>query len=103
MIKLIKLVTGEDIIANIEEDEDTIIVSNPAMVMVTPQGVGLIPYPMLPIKQSMNRVDIRKSHIVFMVDAHDDLINGYNERFGSGLVVADTTVLSKLDQANAAR
>ena len=74
----IKLITGEEIIARLEEEtSDTIKVSKPLTVSLGPQGLGMIPFMFL---NGSSTVTLKQSHIIAMgvakKDASDQYIQG---------------------------
>ena len=85
MIKVLKLITGEEIIADVEELGNGLTLRNPARLAIHGQGAILVPWLML--TQETN-FEILKSHVLFEGDADAELVNGYNQQFGNGLVIA---------------
>lgn len=94
MIKVIKLVTGEEVIGNMKKADaqsDTITVDKPCAVMLvssksTPDqhSMALIPYAAYTADHS---IEIYKKSIVWMSDLADDVLNQYNMIFGSGIQI----------------
>lgn len=99
MIRLLRLKSGEDIVADIEIREDVITLETPAM-MVPMQGstasgqiqMGLGPW--VPF-MSEKTVDIPKDWVVFIVEPEKTITNNYRQMFGSGLVVPEVKVDTK--------
>lgn len=86
MIKIIKLITTEDIIGDvIEETAEFTKIKAPARFVGTGNGLGLIPY--CPFSKS-EVFTIKNSHIVASGEPEDEIYSGYNQQFGSGLVLA---------------
>jgi hypothetical protein len=89
-IRLLKLVSGDDIISAVEETADTFILHNPTRIVATREGIGLAPMnPFLASKQ----FEISKSHVVYTGELEDEVRNGYNTQFGSGIVMAPASAL----------
>ena len=86
-----KMVTGEDIISDVEEKEDKYILTNPAKIAMVPHneegGVGIALIPWLMIFSSHTQ-EISKNHVLLTDDPDTDLANGYSSQFGSGIVTA---------------
>jgi hypothetical protein len=90
-IKLVRLVTGEDILTEFQQDDDVITLTNPLIVYVTPQQgpgqsaqVGLsqwVPY------SASKEFNIDSSKVVFVVDPAEDLSRQYDSVFGLGLIL----------------
>ena len=84
-IKVIRLQSGEDIIADIISDGDYTILNNPMVVMVrrTPTGSVMMMSPWLPVEViSDNIASINNSEIVTTVNPRDSLVEYYLTRVG---------------------
>ena len=89
-IKLVKLVTGEEIICEYEEEENKVILENPVMMEVVPTEEGLsvamtFPWMMISDKETF---ELNKNHVLCDVNPPEKLANQYNAQFGSGIVTA---------------
>jgi hypothetical protein len=85
-VKLIRVVTGEEVIVELlSETEETITVQNGLVVLPTNTGVGFAPWATV-ISKENPEVTISKNHIVYMVEVQDDVANKYSEMFGSVLI-----------------
>ncbi len=87
-IKFAKLMNDEDIVADIEDsaaDATKFTFKNPARLVITHQGVGMMP--MNPFMKAKS-VEIPKSYIVYTTDVDDEISNAYNAKFGGGIVFA---------------
>lgn len=88
-VKAIKLVTGEDIIAEIEKDNDNWTLKNPVQVSMVPNRTsnqptfGFIPFPLTSNEKS---VTINSKNIMFEIEPAEEFLNQYNSLFGSGIV-----------------
>lgn len=90
MIKIIKLITGEDVIADVKEDVTAYQLKKPVRIILTERGLGMMPFS--PFIKS-ETVTIAKAHFMFIGDAEDDLANEYNAKFGNGLVVPNISLV----------
>jgi len=91
--KLIRIVTGEEIIAEVlSETDDTITVQNGLVVLPSAQGVGFAPWATV-ISKDEPEIEMSKNHIVYVVALQDDVAKKYNEMFGSKLITPDTKKL----------
>lgn len=71
----IKLISGEEIIARLEEEtSETVKLSKPLSVSIGPQGLGMMPFMFL---NSSNTVTIKHSHIIAMGTAKKDASDQY--------------------------
>ena len=96
-IQVVKLTTGEDIIGDVTESEidgrGFLVINKPAIIMMMPKpgsetefGVGLAPY--APFSKE-HKVPIFPQHVVSIYDPGNDILNAYNEKYGSGIVTPD--------------
>jgi len=84
-VKLIRMITGEEIIAEIvSETDDTITVQNGLVVLPSAQGVGFAPWATV-ISKEEPEIEMSKNHIVYVVAVQEDVSSKYNEMFGSKL------------------
>lgn len=89
-VKVYRLMTGEDIIADMEVDQNGIWMKNPAAIVVqqTQDGrVGAAFAPFAPFAKD-NKVLIRQTAVVGEMEVDVKMINEYNRIFGSGIVLA---------------
>ena len=90
-IKVVKLVTGEDVICEYKEkDENYVIMEDPVIIMTVPteEGIGIsmaLPWGMISDKREF---EIRKDHIIYEIDPPEELSNQYSSQFGSGIITA---------------
>lgn len=90
-IKVLKLVTGEEIITQVKsEDENTITLVEPQKFMISQEGVGSMP--LMPMSKDKEYC-ILKNHVVLISEPDDDIKNVYNSKFGSGVVVPSPGVI----------
>jgi len=86
MIKVLKLTTGEDIIADVEVSENTYTLKQSIRLLLTPEG-GVVMMPYAPFL-STDTVDIKDELVVFSGEPEPKLKNSYNSKFGNGIVTA---------------
>lgn len=71
----IKLITGEEIIARLEEETtDTVKVNKPLSVSLGPQGLGMIPFLFLGSKDT---VVLKQNHIIVMAPSKKEAADQY--------------------------
>jgi hypothetical protein len=89
MIKFLKFVTDEDVLAEIVEETNThYVLKNAAKFVFTPEGVELVPVAMF-IKE--DTITVAKDKVVFEGEPEEEATNAYNSRFG-GLVVPPSNI-----------
>lgn len=79
MVKLLKLVSGDDVVADVTISGDEVILKNPLQVILTREGVAALPF--MPLMKG-DTLKINKSHCLIIADPNDDCVNHYNEKFG---------------------
>ena len=85
-VKLIRIVTGEEIIAEVlSETDDTITVQNGLVVLPSAQGVGFAPWATV-ISKDEPEITVKKTFVVYIAAVQEDVAHKYNEMFGSKLV-----------------
>ena len=98
-IKLVRLKSGEDLVADIDINTDAVTLENPAMIMPVgnPGADGQVQMgfgPWVPFAKSKT-FEVPREHIVFIADPADDIVNNYRQMFGSGIVVPEVKVDTK--------
>jgi hypothetical protein len=96
-IKILKLVTGEEILGEIMPSGDAVcIIKNPVRIIVMPNkmdpktpNVGFAPWAEFSDQKSFT---IDKSHVLCIIDPIKEFINQYNSMFG-GLVVPTSNLI----------
>jgi len=88
-VKLLRIVTGEEVIAELlSEGDDTITVQNGLVVLPTNTGVGFAPWATV-ISKENPEIEISKKHVVYIAEVQEDVCKKYNEMFGSKLITPD--------------
>ena len=91
MTKILKISTGEEIIAGVENDANgNYVLTKPHAIIMSREGLGMMPFGIL-AKDS--KITIFKSHVVYDAVADDDLANEYNMKFGMGIVKPTMTIV----------
>ena len=95
-IRVVKLISGEDVIADIDENiEGLVILKKPLMVMMIPNqnnqfGIGLAPF--CPYAKD-DIVPIRSGAVISIFEPETGMLNEYNSRYGTGLVVPESKII----------
>jgi len=81
-VKLIRMWSGEDVIADItKEDTDSITITDP-IVAVPSQKQGQIAFaPWSPLLQK-DELEVTKKYVVYMANPQEEIIEQYNSMFG---------------------
>lgn len=88
-IKVLKLVTGEEIISQIKENtglgsDNELVLIEPQRFVMTEEGVGSMP--LMPISKD-KEYKISKNHVIIIAEPDDNIRNVYNSKYGSGIVL----------------
>jgi hypothetical protein len=89
-VKVYKLISGEDIIADGESDHLGYVFHNPALLVVqqTQDGrVGAAFAPFAPFAKD-GKVRIFKDFVIGEIELDTKMVNEYNRIFGSGIMIA---------------
>jgi len=88
-VKLIRITSGEEIVAEVvSQDDNTITVKNPLVVIPQAQNVGFAPWATV-IDKDNPEVPVSRMHVIYMVDIDSAVKKKYNEIFGSKLITPD--------------
>ena len=81
-VKLIRMWSGEDVIADlIKENDDSIVISNP--IVAVPTGTGTIQFaPWSPLLEGSNKeLEITKKYVVYISETQETVIAQYGEMY----------------------
>ena len=81
-VKLIRMWSGEDVIADlIEEKEDSVVFSNP--IVAVPAGNGQMGFaPWSPLLKGKNEeLEVTKKYVVYIADTQEQIIEQYESMF----------------------
>ena len=92
MIKIVKLITGEELIADTEDDHDSITLKQPCAIQLMPSRndptqtmMGLIPYASY---TEDFKVTVSLDKVIWQEKPSKEIYNQYNSAFGSGIQLA---------------
>ena len=85
-VKLLRVITGEEIVAEIvEENAVEVTLKNALVVIPTQQSVGFAPWATV-IDRENPEVTVSRTHIVYVANLDESIRNKYDEIYGSKLV-----------------
>lgn len=93
MIKVVKLINDEDIIAEVTENDDTIELKNPIRIVITDRGAAMIP--MNPFVKDKT-ITLKSSFVLYTGTPEEEVLNAYNQRFGTGIILPEPGVSQAL-------
>ena len=94
-----KLVTGEDVLSEVESQTETeFVLCNPVgIAIVRGQNVqpivGFSPFPLHSEQKSGSIISIAKKHVVYYYTPAEDFIKNYDQIFGSGIILPPSQLL----------
>ena len=91
-IRILKLVTGEEILGEIVNITESFTIRNPVGVAIVrgeggQPNVGFAPFPLHAEPKPGFELDIHRSQVVYFYVPAEDFINNYNQIFGAGIVL----------------
>jgi hypothetical protein len=92
-VKLIRMTTGEDVVASIVEDtSDTISIKDP--IVAVPAGnnqLGFAPWSPI-LSDDVDKITVEKKFIIFISDVKSEVIDHYTKMF-SRVIVPDSKII----------
>ena len=99
-IIVLKLITGEDVLGEIQSESETeFVIENPVGVAVVrgkdgQPNVGFAPFPIhAPQKKGATSV-LSKKHVVYSYVPAQDFIDNYTQIFGSGIILPNKQLVT---------
>jgi hypothetical protein len=91
-VKLVKLRSGESLLADFTEVGTNVVLKKPVLMELSMDGrIMMLPWP---IGSDDKELTFSKDHVVVVVNAVDDIRNAYSSKFGSGLVIGSQVKLA---------
>ena len=95
---MLRLKSGEDVVADIDENQEYIMLENPAQVVPMGEPIGgniqMGFGPWVPFNKGKT-VEIPRDWVVFIIEPADDIVDNYRQAFGSGIMVPPTRLTTK--------
>jgi hypothetical protein len=88
-----KLITGEDVLGEVESESETeFVLENPVGIAVVRgkdgnPNIGFSPFPIHAEQKSGATIAINKKNVVYSYVPAQDFVDNYNQIFGSGIIV----------------
>lgn len=83
MIKIVKLVTGEDIISEVEHKGDLVVLKNPHRLLFSKEGLASMP--LCPFAKTKD-YEISNHNVLFEAEPDDEIRNSYAGQVGAIVV-----------------
>ena len=90
MVKIVSLMTGEDVIGSVEEKNNGYEITNPLLLILSQQGIGTMPL----VPYSLDKTFfIKDQHVLFVSNPEPELANQYKAQFGGGIITPDLKIV----------
>ena len=95
----LRLVTGEDLLGELESESETeFVLVNPVGITVVrgkdgQPNVGFSPFPLHSEQKTGTTIALAKKHVVYSYTPAEEFITNYNQVFGVGIVLPPTKKL----------
>lgn len=90
MIKIIRLVTGEDVVSDMEKIDNTYVLKKPHRLVLAREGLGSMP--LCPFAKS-ERYEISASNVMWEAEPEDEIRDSYARATGA-IVVATSGIVT---------
>lgn len=91
-VMIVRLNSGEEVIANIEETENTIILKDPSVLIPSPEGKLLLAR-WLPYAITDNGIELDKKHVVFTLKPQKELENHFTNVIVNNIAVPNKKII----------
>ena len=92
-VKLIRVVTGEEVVAElVSETPETITVKNGLVVIPQAQNVGFAPWATV-ISRDSPEITVSRNHVVYIAELDSAVKKKYNDLYGSKLITPESKKL----------
>lgn len=85
-VKIVRLISGEEIIANVTQTETDITLKNASVLIPSPEGKLLLAK-WLPYADTENGITLEKKHLVFVINPQKELADHFTNVVVNNLVV----------------
>ena len=98
-IKILKLITGEEVLGEVEiESETEVVLVNPVGVAIVrgkdgQPNVGFAPFPMHADQKTGESIAFAKRNVIYSYIPAKEFVDNYNQIFGSGIVLPNKQLI----------
>lgn len=101
-IQGIKLVTGEEVIADVTNSGDNrYCLTNPVQMRVIPPQIpggqpsmGFAPFPTFAVQKKDSQMFVEPLHVVYTYTPDEQIVANYNQMFGSGIITPSKQIIT---------
>lgn len=91
-VKIIRLISGEELISNVTETESTVTLKDPAVLIPSPEGKLLLAR-WIPYGNVENGITLDKKNLIFIIDPVKELGTHYTTVIVNNLVVPGKNIV----------
>ena len=92
-VKLIRMISGEEILAEVLDWRDGLLtIQNPLVVIPQQQSVGFAPWATV-IDPERPEISLDMKHVIYCVEVAESVVKQYNEIFGSKIITPDKQLI----------
>jgi hypothetical protein len=99
IVKIVRLISGEEVIGYVEETETGVVIKEPAILLPTPEG-KLMFAKWLPYADSKNGIPLKHKDIVFVINAQKDLEDHFVSVIVGGLLIPGKKIVEPVMGGN---
>jgi len=97
-IKILKLITGEEVLGEVESESETeFVLCNPVGIAIVRgkdgPNVGFAPFPLHAEQKKDQTVAFSKKNVVYSYVPAQEFLDNYNQLFGSGIVLPNKQLI----------
>lgn len=100
IIKAFRLITGEEVLSEVESESETqVVLCNPVGISIvrgqngTP-NIGFSPFPLHAEQKKGAIMVLNRKHVVYDYVPAQDFLDNYNQIFGSGIVLPNKQIIT---------
>ena len=96
----LKLITGEDVLGELESQSETeFVIETPVGIQVVrgkdgQPSIGFAPFPLHAEPKTGNKFTFSKKHVVYNYTPAEDFINNYKQIFGAGIITPQKQIIT---------
>jgi len=99
-VKIVRLMSGEEIIATVVDNTETLSLKDPAVLIPSPEGKLLLARWLPYADQPENGIAIEKKNILFTVEPQEQLKDHYTNVVVNNLVVPAKKIVNPMENSN---
>jgi hypothetical protein len=96
----LKLITGEEILGELESESETeFVIETPVAIQIVrgkdgQPNVGFAPFPLHAEPQKGNKFTFSKKNVIYSYNPAEDFVNNYKQIFGAGIITPQKQIIT---------